>query len=69
MKRKLEIAGATMDDLVTVQIFCSDVSLYGDFNAIYRTYFKDRFPSRSFIGSGPLLRGARFEINGVAVKE
>lgn len=69
MKRKLEIAGATMDDLVMVQIFCSDTSLYDDFNAVYRTYFKSRFPARAFIGSGPLLFGARFEINGIAVKD
>jgi reactive intermediate/imine deaminase len=68
IKAKLELAGAGMDDLVTVQVFCPDLSLYEDFNAVYRTYFKDGFPARAFIGSGPLLRGGRFEINGIAVK-
>ncbi len=67
MRRKVELAGATMDDLVMVQVFCSDVSLYEEFNAVYATYFKERFPVRAFIGSGPLLRGARFEVNGIAV--
>ncbi len=59
----------TMDDLVQVQVFCSDVSLYNTFNKVYRDSFTgDEFPARAFIGSGPLLRGARFEINGIAVR-
>ena len=68
-KRKLELAGATMDDLVQVQVFCSDLSLYPEFNEIYGGYFDGSdYPVRAFIGSGPLLRGARYEINGIAVK-
>ena len=68
MKQRLEMAGMTMNDLVSVQVFCSDVSLYEEFNAIYRTYFEDHFPARAFIGSGQLLRGAHFEVMGTAVK-
>lgn len=68
LRRKLELAGATMDDLVWVQVFCPDLALYDDFNAVYRTYFERGFPARSFIGSGPLLFGSRFEINAIAVK-
>jgi len=61
-------ASLTLQDLVWVQIFCSDVSLFERFNAVYRTYFQEPFPARAFIGSGPLLFGAHFEILGVAVK-
>jgi enamine deaminase RidA (YjgF/YER057c/UK114 family) len=69
MKAKVELAGATMSDLVSVQVFCSDVSLYNDFNGLYASYFKEgKTPVRAFVGSGPLLFGARFEINGIAVK-
>ena len=68
LKRTLEKAGMTMDDLVYVQVFCSDVALYDDFNQVYRSYFKKDFPARAFIGSGPLLRGGRFEVQGIAVK-
>jgi 2-iminobutanoate/2-iminopropanoate deaminase len=60
-------AGMTMDDLVSVQVFCADVSLYDTFNAIYRERFTQPFPARAFIGSGPLLRNARFEIQGAAI--
>ena len=68
IKRTLEAAGLTMDDLVQIQIFCSDVSLFEQFNAVYRTYFKNEFPARAFLGSGPLLFGARFEVQGIAGK-
>lgn len=61
-------AGMTMDDLVSVQVFCSDVSLYGAFNEVYREYFDDDPPARAFLGSGTLLFGARFEVTGIAVR-
>jgi enamine deaminase RidA (YjgF/YER057c/UK114 family) len=59
----------TMQDLVSLQIFCPDVTLFAQFNEIYRTYFTEPLPARAFIGSGPLLFGARFEIQGIAVKD
>jgi len=68
IKRILEAAGMSMDDLVSVQVFCSDVSVFDSFNGVYRTYFHGNFPARAFIGSGKLLFGARFEVQGIAVK-
>ena len=64
----LEEAGMTMDDLVTVQVFCSDVAYYSDFNAVYTSYFTADPPARAFVGSGDLLRGARFEVMGIVVR-
>jgi 2-iminobutanoate/2-iminopropanoate deaminase len=68
VKSVLSEAGMSMDDLVSVQVFCPDVSLYGKFNDIYKTYFSKDYPARAFVGSGALLRGAHFEINAIAVK-
>lgn len=68
MKTTLAAADMTMDDLVSVQVFCPDLSLYEKFNEVYRTYFSKNFPARAFIGSGPLLRGGRFETQGIAVR-
>lgn len=67
-KKTVTEAGMTMDDLVFVQVFCPDLSLYARFNAAYRTYFGKDYPARAFIGSGPLLFGGHFEMNGIAVK-
>ena len=68
IQRTLKEAGLTMDDLVSVQVFCSDVKHYDAFNGVYRTYFTKEYPARAFIGSGTLLFGARFEVQGIAVK-
>jgi reactive intermediate/imine deaminase len=68
VKRTLESAGMTMDDLVSIQIFCSDVKHYQAFNDVYRTFFTQEYPARAFIGAGTLLFNARFEVQGIAVK-
>ena len=68
IKTTLEAANMTMDDLVYVQIFCSDVAHYDAFNVVYRSYFTQEFPARAFVGSGALLFNARFEIQAIAVK-
>ena len=67
VKERLAHVGLTMDDLVTVQVFCPDLSLYDRFNAIYATYFEESPPARAFVGSGPLLRNGHFEVQGIAV--
>jgi enamine deaminase RidA (YjgF/YER057c/UK114 family) len=58
----------SMDDLVSVQVFCSDVAHYDTFNRVYRTYFTKEFPARAFLGAGTLLFDARFEVQGIAVR-
>jgi 2-iminobutanoate/2-iminopropanoate deaminase len=69
IKKTVEAAGYTMDDLVWVQIFTSDLKYYSDFNTVYRTYFKNaQLPARAFIGAGSLLGGAHFEVMGIAVR-
>jgi 2-iminobutanoate/2-iminopropanoate deaminase len=67
-KATLAQAGMTMDNIVTVTIYCPDLTLYDKFNGVYRTYFGKEFPARAFIGSGPLLRGAHFEMQAIAAK-
>jgi len=68
IKKTVEQAGLSMDDLTSVTVFCTDLKLYDTFNAVYRAYFKGKFPARAFIGAGSLLRGAHYEVLGVAVR-
>lgn len=69
VKARLALVDMTMDDLVSVQVFCPDLALYDTFNAVYRTYFTGPFPARAFLGSGPLLRGARFEVCAIGARD
>jgi enamine deaminase RidA (YjgF/YER057c/UK114 family) len=68
-KDVLAQAGMTMDDLVYVQISCTDLTLFDKFNPIYKSYFTTTdFPAREFVGAGSLLRGGHFELQAIAVK-
>jgi len=64
----LREAGMTMDDLVWVQVYSPDVSLWQKFNAAYVKLFSRDFPAQHFLGSGTLLLNGRFEMIGIAVK-
>lgn len=70
VKATLTQAGMSMDDLVYVQIACTDLSLYDKFNAAYRGYFTTKdLPAREFIGAASLLRGGHFELQAIAVRK
>jgi enamine deaminase RidA (YjgF/YER057c/UK114 family) len=68
IKRSVEAADMTMDDIVSIQVFCTDLDLYQAFNDVYRTFFTQEYPARAFIGVGTLLFDARFEVQGVAIR-
>jgi 2-iminobutanoate/2-iminopropanoate deaminase len=67
-KNLLSQAGFTMDDLVYVQISCTDLSNYDKFNSIYKSYFTKDLPAREFIGVASILGGGHFEMQAIAVK-
>lgn len=67
-KKEVLDAGFTMNDVVQVQVFASDLSYFPTFNKIYATYFPGPKPARAFLGVAHLLRDGHFEIMGIAVK-
>ena len=68
VRNTVESAGFHMDDVVSMQVYCTDLALYDTFNAVYRGYFTHDFPARAFIGVKELLRGAHFEVMGIAIR-
>ena len=68
VKQTVESAGLTMDDVVSLQIFCTDLKLYDTFNRVYKSYFHGDYPARAFVEASNLLRGGRYEVMGIAVK-
>ena len=69
IKQTVEMAGLTMDDVVSIQVFCTDLKFYETFNGVYKTYFHGDYPARAFVGAGSLLRGGKYEVLGIAVKK
>lgn len=68
IKETVESAGLSMGDVVSIQVFCTDLKLYETFNGVYKAYFHGDYPARAFVGASNLLRGGRFEVTGIAVK-
>jgi len=68
LKASVEQAGLTMDDLVWVQVYATDLATFADFGAVYEGYFTGPFPARTFVGVAGLMGGAHFEVNAIAVR-
>jgi 2-iminobutanoate/2-iminopropanoate deaminase len=62
----LRAANMSTDDLVYVQVFCTDMSLYPTFNKVYIRSVKEPYPARAFLGVKDLVFGAHFEVMAIA---
>ena len=68
----LELAGATCDDMVKVQVYLTNPDDYSAFNKIWTQYFKEHPPALSVIpcaDRGLFVEDGRVEINIIAVKK
>jgi len=65
----LEKAGVTFADVVKTTIYVTDMSLYGDVNEVYGSYFSEPYPARETVCVQKLPLGARLEISMIAIKE
>jgi reactive intermediate/imine deaminase len=65
----LKAAGMSFQDAVSVQVYLTDMDLFGRMNAVYTTYFKDPRPARATVGVARLaLANAHIEISVIAKK-
>ncbi len=65
----LEAAGAGLDDVVKMTVFFADLSDFVKINERYATHFRAPFPARSAVEVAALPKGARIELEAVAVLE
>ena len=60
-------AGMSLADVVKTTVFMSDISEFGAMNAVYGELFGENRPARSTIQVAALPKGAKVEIEAVAV--
>lgn len=65
LKAVCEAAGGSMNDLVKVNIYMTDLSHFATVNEIMSQYFTQPYPARAAIGVASLPKGAQIEIEGV----
>ena len=68
IKTSLEAHGYAMTDVVKCTVMLADISEWGTFNEVYKTFFSGRYPTRSALGANGLAMGARVEIECIAAK-
>lgn len=67
VKAILAEGGATLEDVVKVTIFMTDISKFSLVNEIYGEYFSNHKPARSCVGVKELPLGGEIEIEAIAI--
>ena len=68
LKAVLAAAGLGFEHVVKVTIYLVDLADFATVNDIYGRYVREPFPARATVGVAALPRGARVEIDAVAVR-
>lgn len=63
----LHAAGASLDDVVKVTVFLTDMELFARLNAVYGEYWGGVKPARSCVAVAALPLGVDVEIEAVAI--
>jgi len=65
----LGAAGTSLDRVVQMTVYVSDVSLWGKVNAVYSRVMGNHRPARAIVPSGELRHGMLIEIQAIAALE
>ena len=68
MQNILAEAGLTLDNVVKTCVFLAEMSDFAEMNEVYAQFFKAPFPARSAVAVKTLPKGARVEIECIAVR-
>lgn len=68
IKNILAEAGLTMANVVKTSAFLADMADFAEMNEVYAQFFSAPFPARSAVAVKTLPKGARIEIECIAVK-
>ncbi|HSU15356.1 Rid family detoxifying hydrolase [Longimicrobium sp.] len=66
LRAVLEAAGRTLDDVVRVGVYLTDMGNFAAMNEVYARFFAQPYPARTTIGVAALPLGAAVEIDLVA---
>jgi 2-iminobutanoate/2-iminopropanoate deaminase len=67
LSRVLEAAGSGLDRVVKTTVFLADMEEFVAMNEVYGKYFSEEPPARATVEAAGLPRGARVEIEAIAL--
>lgn len=62
-------AGCDLSDVVSVDVFLTDMSQFNVFNGVYEQFFSSHRPARAVVEVKGLPRGAKIEVKCIALRE
>jgi 2-iminobutanoate/2-iminopropanoate deaminase len=65
----LKAASMSVADVVSVQVYLTDVALFDRMNAVYKTYFSDPKPTRTTVVVSRLVGAGHIEITVTAKRQ
>ena len=63
----LAAAGTSLSSVVKTSVFLADMNDFAEMNEVYSRYFSENKPARATVAAAGLPRGARVEIDCIAV--
>lgn len=67
LKAVAEAAGGSLDDVVKLNVYLTDLAHFPLVNELMVSYFAEPYPARAAVGVASLPRGAAVEADGVMV--
>ena len=67
LRAVLEAAGGSFENVVRTTIYLTDLGDFSRVNEVYASCFRAPYPARATVGVAALPRGARVEIDAVAI--
>ncbi len=67
LKAVIEAAGGSLDNIVKLTLFLTDLSKFASANAIMADVIPQPYPARSTIGVASLPKGGQFEVEAILV--
>lgn len=68
MKTILNAGGCRLQNVLSVDVFLTDMDVFADFNRIYEAFFPDHRPARAVVAVTGLPKGALVELKCIAKK-
>ncbi len=69
LRAVLKAGGAEMSTVIKTTVFLTDLADFQTVNGVYAEFFQEPFPARSCIQVAALPKGARIEIEAVALRK
>ncbi|MBC8213692.1 MAG: reactive intermediate/imine deaminase [Candidatus Marinimicrobia bacterium] len=69
LKAIIEAGGSSMNKIVKITVYLTDLKNYDILNRVFSVYFTDELPARSAVEVSALPKGANVEIEAIALVE